>query len=80
LQKFGDLEGILAAAAACTPPITRAKADTLLASADMLRATLSVVTLQPAQLSIPDSEPDAAALAALSERYGLDSTMRRWSA
>lgn len=80
LQEFGDLEGILAAAAACTPPITRAKADTLLASADMLRATRRVVTLQPAALSIPESAPDAGTLAELSDRYGLASTLRRWSA
>jgi len=80
LQKFGDLEGILAAAATCTPPITRAKAEMLLASAEMLRATRSVVTLRSAALAIPVIEPDAVELADLAERYGLASTLRRWSA
>lgn len=80
LQKFGDLEGILAAAATCTPPITRAKAEMLLASAEMLRATRSVVTLRSAALAIPVIEPDAVELADLAERYGLTSTLRRWSA
>lgn len=80
LQKFDDLEGILAAAAVCTPPITRAKADTLLASADLLRATRRVVTLQPAELAITDVESDATELQRLSLRYGLASTLRRWHA
>lgn len=80
LVKFGDLEGILAAAATCTPPITRAKADTLLAGADVLRATRKVVTLRPAEVTIPQVEPDALELARLSERYGLASTLRRWNA
>lgn len=80
LQKFGDLEGILAAAAMLTPPITRAKAETLLRDADMLRATQRVVTLQSAPLAIPQAHADNAALERLSERYGLASVLRRWNA
>lgn len=80
LQRFGDLEGILSAAAAITAPITRAKAETLLRNAELLRATRRVVTLGPAPLAIPAVSPDPAALDALSERYGLGSVLRRWAA
>jgi len=80
LQKFGNLDGVLNAAALCTPPITRAKADTLLHGAATLCATQQVVTLRPGRVTIPDVEPDPRRLSELSDRYGLASVLRRWTA
>lgn len=80
LQAFGDLEGILAAATACTPPITRTKAETLLRDQDALRATRRVVTLTAAPVEVPVQAADPAALTALEERHGLASVLRRWRA
>ena len=79
LQAFGDLEGILAAAATGTPPITRAKATTLLGQADVLRATREVVKLRPADLEIPDIEADPRALARLAGDHGLNAVLARWN-
>ena len=45
LQAFGDLDGILRAAATATPPLTVKKASTLLEHEDVLRRTQRVVTL-----------------------------------
>ena len=78
LNAFGDLEGILSAAASVTPPITRTKAETLLRDAEMLRATRRVVTLHPAALEIPAVAVHPEDAVALAERYALSSTLRRW--
>lgn len=80
LQRFGDLEGVLRAAASRTPPITRAKADTLLRDAQLLRVVQRVVTLRPAKVVVPVVRADAQALEELSRQYGLASVLRRWAA
>lgn len=79
LQAFGDLEGILAAAAACSPPITKAKAATLLGQADVLRATRRVVTLGHADIVIPETPADPVRAAELAAEYGLTAVLERWN-
>ena len=80
LNAFGDLEGVLAAAAHATPPISKAKAEVLLGQSEVLRATQQVVTLRPASVSIPSTpaQPDTAA--ALAAEFGWQSALQRWQA
>jgi 5'-3' exonuclease len=78
LREFGSLEGILHAAETATPPLTKAKSATLLRDAAVLRATQQVVTLKPASLTVPECISNDAALAKLSEEFGLASVLRRW--
>ena len=79
LQAFGTLDGILNAAVTATPPLTAAKAASLLREQEMLRATQRVVTLRPAPISVPEQAPDATALAALCDEYRLTSVLKRWN-
>lgn len=78
LAAFGDLEGILRAAQSATPPITKAKAATLLRDGELLRATQRVVTLGPGTVSVPNASRDEAALQQLGSEYGLTSVLSRW--
>ncbi len=80
LSEFGTLTGILEAAEFCTPPLTPAKAATLLRDADLLRATQRVVTLTAADVQAAEVAKDPAVLARLSAEYGLASVLRRWGA
>ena len=78
LREFGSLAGILEAAEFGTPPLTPAKAATLLRDADLLRATQRVVTLTAAEVQVAEVPKDSAALSRLSMEYGLASVLRRW--
>ncbi len=78
LEAFGDLEGILAAAARVEAPLTTAKAAALLRDADALRAARRVVTLVPAVVSILELSPDPEALERLGREYGIAGPLARW--
>lgn len=78
LQAFGDLEGILNAATAATPPLTKSKAAMLVERADELRRTQRVVTLRAGELQVSAAERDDDALRNLGETYGVASVLARW--
>lgn len=78
LEAFGDLEGVLAAAETVAPPLTAAKAASLLRDAESLRATQRVVTLAPCAVNLPDAERDDDAIARLADEYGIGGALGRW--
>ncbi len=78
LQAFGNLDGILEAASHDTPPLTRTKAATLREHADELRRTQRVVTLRSGRVPVPKVKRNDEAIAALGERYGIQSVLGRW--
>lgn len=80
LAAFGDLEGVLRAAEAGTPPITMSKAAALVQAAAALRATKRVIELRPADVRCPPQPADRDALARLAVEHGLQSVLRRWNA
>lgn len=78
LQAFGDLEGILTAAADATPPLTKSKAAMLVERADELRRTQRVVTLRAGNMHAPAVKRDDDAVRNLGETYGVASVLARW--
>ena len=71
-------DGILEAASHDTPPLTRTKAATLREHADELRRTQRVVTLRSGRVPVPKVKRNDEAIAALGERYGIQSVLGRW--
>lgn len=78
LQAFGDLDGILAAAARAERPLTPAKAAVLLEKADELKRTQRVVTLAANKVTIPKPKRQAQRLEELATQYGIASVLKHW--
>ncbi|MSW83334.1 MAG: hypothetical protein F2832_01105 [Actinobacteria bacterium] len=72
LRRFGDLEGVLAAAQDDSTTLTPRTRAALLADPDMLRAFLEIATLRAPDLAPPpDGALDRARGAAAAERLGM---------
>jgi 5'-3' exonuclease len=89
INEFGDLAGIRAAVARTVvprPPLTAALLKKLHAAADYLDsapvvvAVAKTIDLPPIEGTLPRTPADPAALGALAERHGLDSSLRRLGA
>jgi 5'-3' exonuclease len=86
LLKFGDLRGIIAAAADPESDLSPSPRRRLLDAADYLEVAPTVVAvardidLAAYDARLPSAPSDPAAVAALAERYNLDSPVRRLSA
>ena len=89
IKEFGDLAGIRAAVARTVvprPPLTAALLKKLHAAAAYLDAAPVVVAvaktidLPPIEGTLPRTPADSAALGALAERHGLESSLRRLGA
>jgi 5'-3' exonuclease len=89
INEFGDLAGIRAAVARTVvprPPLTAAllkklhAAANYLDSAPVVVAVAKTIDLPPIEGTLPRTPADPAALGALAERHGLDSSLRRLGA